>query len=62
MGGQSRRKGVKARPCMTDEKTDTGGIGNWPEVTHLVNGQARFKTRPSGLRAHALCHGNKLCS
>lgn len=33
MGGQSRRKGVKARPCMTDEKTDTGGIGNWPEVT-----------------------------
>lgn len=35
MGGQSRRKGVKARPCMTDEKTDTGGIGNWPEVTHL---------------------------
>ena len=39
MGGQSRRWGAKARPCMTDEKTDIGGIGNWPEVTHLVNGQ-----------------------
>ena len=62
MGGQSRSWGVKTRPCMTDEKTDTGETGNWPEVTHLVNGQARFKTRPSDSRAHALCHGSKLCS
>ena len=59
MGGQSRSWGVKTRPCMTDEKTDTGETGNWPEVTHLVNGQARFKTRPSDSRAHALCHGAK---
>lgn len=44
------------------ENWDTRGTTNWPEVTHLVNNQARFKTNPPGLRAHALCHGAGLCS
>lgn len=62
MGGWGRRWGVQARPHMADEKTDTGGTGNWPGVTHLVGGQARFKTRPPGSRAWTLYQCAKLCS